>query len=190
MDIDCVVRAQRGDPDAFASLAAETYARFHRVAYTILRDRELALDATQHAMLAAWRQLPKLRDPERFEAWAYRLVVHACYAEGRKARRLLPNLAVVGDADPIAADDLSRIDDREQLERGFQRLPLEQRAVVVLHHLADLPLERVADALGIPVGTARSRLHRAMHGLRAALDADGRPPTPPGAAATSVEVTR
>ena len=190
MDIDLVVRAKRGDPEAFTSLAAETYGRFHRVAYGILRDRELALDATQQAMLNAWKQLPTLRDPGRFEAWAYRLLVHACYAEGKRARRWLPNISATDEAEPFASDELTTVADRDQLERGFRRLPLEQRAVVVLHHFADLPLERVAEALGIPVGTARSRLHRAMHGLRAALEADGRPPSSPGAAAAAVEVSR
>jgi RNA polymerase sigma-70 factor (ECF subfamily) len=190
MDIDLVVRAKQGDSEAFASLAAETYGRFHRVAFSILRDRELALDATQQAMLNAWKQLPSLRDPGRFEAWAYRLLVNACYAEGKRARRWLPSIAATEGVGLLAPDELTSVAHRDQLERGFRRLPLEQRAVVVLHHFADLPLEQVAESLGIPVGTARSRLHRAMHGLRAALEADSRPPSSPGAAAAAMEVSR
>ena len=193
MDVDLVLRAQRGDQEAFAGLAAQTYGRFHRVAYTILRDRELALDAVQAAMLAAWRQLPALRDPQRFDAWAYRLLVNACYAEGRKTRRWMPNILADEGPDVPAPDELTGVADRDQLDRGFRRLPIEQRAVVVLYYYVDLPLERVAEVLGIPAGTARSRLHRAMQTLRAALVADGRPPSPPSTTCSpqaSMEVSR
>jgi RNA polymerase sigma-70 factor (ECF subfamily) len=125
-------------------------------------------------LLASWQDLPKLRDPARFEAWAYRLLVRACYAEGRKERRWAPNLRLLPPDEPTATDGLSSVIDRDQLESAFRRLSLEHRVVVVLHHYLDLPLDRVAELLGVPVGTAYSRLHYAMRGLRAALDADAR----------------
>ena len=175
MHTDLVVRAQRGDKGAYALIAGETADRFLAVARRILRDLDLAEDATQQALLAIWQDLPQLRDPARFEAWSYRLLVRACYAEGRKERRWAPNLQLL-PADEAAADDhLSSVIDRDQLERGFRRLSLDHRTVVVLHHYLDLPLVRVAEIIGIPVGTAHSQLHHAMRALRAALDADLRP---------------
>ena len=176
MDTDLVTRAQRGDEDAFASLALAAGDRLHAVAHRILRDLDLAEDATQQALLSIWRDLPQLRDPARFDAWSYRLLVRACYAEGRKERRWTPHLRLLSSDEPMQLDGSSSVIDRDQLERGFRRLSIDHRAVVVLHHYLDWPLERVADALGIPAGTARSRLHHAMRGLRAALDADARPP--------------
>jgi RNA polymerase sigma-70 factor (ECF subfamily) len=175
MDSDLVVRAQRGDKAAYALLASGIADRFLAVARRILRDLDLAEDATQQALLTIWQDLPQLRDPARFEAWSYRLLVRACYAEGRKHRRWAPNLRVLPLDEPVTDDDLSSVVDRDQLERGFRRLSLDHRSVVVLHHYLDLPLDRVAEVLGIPVGTAHSRLHHAMRALRAALDADLRP---------------
>jgi RNA polymerase sigma-70 factor, ECF subfamily len=176
MDIDLVARAQRGDQGAYALVATEIADRFLAVARRILRDLDLAEDATQQALLATWQDLPLLRDPARFEAWSYRILVRACYAEARQTRRWAPNLRLLPADEASAVDDLSSVVDREQLDRGFRRLSLDHRAVVVLHHYLDLPLDRVAEILGIPVGTAHSRLHHAMRGLRAALDADARTP--------------
>ena len=174
MDTELVIRAQHGDEEAFASLAIAAGDRLHAVAHRILRDADLAEDATQQALLSIWRDLPLLRDPARFDAWSYRLLVRACYAEGRRKRRWAPNLRLL----PVDVPDPERFDlvvDRDQLERGFRRLSLEHRAVVVLHHYLDLSLDEVAETLGVPAGTVRSRLHHAMRGLRAALDADSRP---------------
>jgi len=176
MDIDLVTRAQRGDEEAFAILAVAAGNRLHAVAYRILRDTALAEDATQQALLAIWRDLPRLRDPARFDAWSYRLLVHACYAESRRTRRWTPNLVLIATTnEPAQADGSNSVVDRDQLERGFRRLTVDHRAVVVLHYYLDLPLDRVAEALDVPVATVRSRLHHAMRGLRAALDADARP---------------
>ena len=176
MDTELVTRAQRGDEEAFASLAVAAGDRLHAVAHRILRDIELAEDATQQALLAIWRDLPQLRDPARFDAWSYRLLVRACYAEGRKEHHWTPNMRLLASDEPMQADGSSNVADRDQLERGFRRLSIDHRAVVVLHHYLDMPLDEVAEALGIPAGTARSRFHHAMRGLRAALDADARPP--------------
>ena len=175
MDTDLVKRAQGGDQDAFAELANAIADRFLATSHRILSDVAMAEDATQQALFSIWQDLPQLRDPARFEAWSYRLLVRACYAEGRKQRRWAPNLRLLPVDRPVADDGLSSVVDRDQLERGFRRLSLDHRTVVVLHHYLDLPLERVAEICGIPVGTAHSRLHHAMRVLQAALDADSRP---------------
>ncbi len=177
MDTDLVIRAQNGDEEAFASLAVAAGDRLHAVAHRILRDIDLAEDATQQALLNVWRDLPQLRDPARFDAWSYRLLVRACYSEARRTHRWAPNLRLLPVDEAATTDDSNLVVDRDQLERGFRRLSIDHRAVVVLHQYLDLPLDRVADILGIPVGTAHSRLHHAMRGLRAALEADARPVT-------------
>ncbi len=175
MDTELIGRAQHGDEEAFASLAVAAGDRLHAVAHRILRDTDLAEDATQQALLNVWRDLPQLRDPARFDAWSYRLLVRACYAEGRRARQWTPNMRLLPSDEPMQADGSSAVVDRDQLERGFRRLSIDHRAVVVLHHYLDMPLDAVAETLGVPVGTVRSRLLHAMRGLRAALDADARP---------------
>ncbi len=175
MDVELVVRAQHGDKDAFASLAVACGDRLHAVAHRILRDIDLAEDATQQALLAIWRDLPQLRDPARFEAWSYRLLVRACYAEGGRNRLWAPNLRLLPTDEPAAADALSWVHDRDQLERGFRRLSIDHRTVIVLHHYLDLSIDEVAEVLGVPAATINSRLHHAMRALRAALDADLRP---------------
>ena len=134
----------------------------------------LAEDATQQALLTVWQDLPQLRDPARFDAWSYRILVRACYAEAKRTRRWTPNIHLLPADEPVAPDGLDSVVDRDQLERGFRRLSLDHRMVVVLHHYLDLPLDQVADIIGIPAGTVASRLHHAMRGLRAALDADAR----------------
>jgi RNA polymerase sigma-70 factor (ECF subfamily) len=176
MDLDLVIRAQRGDEEAFASLAVACGDRLHAVAHRILRDIDLAEDATQQALFAIWQNLPTLRDPARFDAWSYRLLVNACYSEGRRGRVWKPNLRVLYDDDQPAPDALREVHDRDQLERGFRRMSIDHRAVVVLHTYLGLTLEEVAEALGIRPGTARSRLHYAVRAMRAALEADERPP--------------
>jgi RNA polymerase sigma-70 factor, ECF subfamily len=175
MDINLVARAQDGDEEAFESLALAIGDRLHAVAHRILRDLDLAEDATQQALLSIWRDLPGLRDPTKFEGWAYRVLVRVCYMEGRRSRAWAPNLHLLPSDDPVQADGAKLVIDRDELERGFRRLSIDHRAVVVLHHYLDMPLDRVAEVLDIPPGTVRSRLHYAMRALRAALDADARP---------------
>ena len=174
MDTELVVRAQHGDEEAFASLAVAIGGRLNAVAHRILREVDLAEDATQQALLSIWRDLPQLREPARFEAWSYRLLVRACYAQGRAERRWPPTLRLLPTDESAGSDELHSVIDRDQLERGFRRLSIDHRAVVVLHHYLDLPLDAVAETLGVPIGTVRSRLHYAMRGLRAALEADAR----------------
>jgi len=154
--------------------------RLFAVAYRILRDHGLAEDALQQTLVTIWDELPRLRDPDRFEAWSYRVIVRTSIAQARRERRggpvvrLLPNDA---DADGLIArgpDEFGRIADRDQLERGFRRLTPDQRAILVLQHYNGLSLAEIADVLGIPIGTAGSRLHHASRALRAAIDADDR----------------
>ena len=170
-----VARAQGGDHDAFDLLVAQIVDRLYSIAYRILRNGPSAEDATQQALVSVWRELPRLRDPDRFDAWAYRILVHACYAESRRQKRWVPRLRWLGEDEPAAPDALGTIHDRDQLTHGFRRLSLDHRTVIVLHYFLDLPLDQVAGILGIPVGTAHSRLHHAMRGLRASLDADLQP---------------
>jgi RNA polymerase sigma-70 factor (ECF subfamily) len=186
MDTELVTRAQRGDQAAFAEIASATYGRLHSLAFGILRDRALAEDAVQQAMLEAWRNLPKLRDPARFEAWTYRLTVNACHAEAKRAKRWLPNMPIDTPIEPVAPDEIGPVADRELLDRGFRQLSVDQRAVLVLRHLVGLPLEEVAATLDIPPGTARSRLYRALQTMRASIDADTRPPTGGSAAMNEI----
>jgi RNA polymerase sigma-70 factor, ECF subfamily len=178
MDTDVVISAQRGDRSAFEALAMHHYARLQKAAIGILRDRHAAEDATQQALLNIWRDLRHLRDPLRFEGWSYRLLVRACYAEARRRPAWLPEPSVGPTDEPAGSDAYEVVIERDQLERGFQRLSMDHRAVVVLHHLLDLPIEQVAEALDIPIGTVKSRLSRAMEGLRSAIEADARAPSP------------
>ena len=174
MQRDLVERARRGDHDAFAGLASAAISRLDSAAWLILRDPDQAKDAVQNTLVRAWRDLPTLRDPDRFDQWLHRLLVRACIDEARRLRRhrVDTDLALT-DIHAIAGME-SAVADRDQLERGFLRLNPEMRAVIVLHHYLDLSLPDVAVTLAIPLGTAKSRLHRAIGLMRAALDADAR----------------
>lgn len=175
MDSKLVIQAQQGDKDAFARLAATLTASLLSVAHRILRDGGMAEDATQQALLNMWQRLPQLRDPGRFEAWSYRLLVRACYTEGRRAGRWAPALAILPAREPEVGDVAGAVLDRDQLERAFRRLSIDHRAVVVLRHYRHMSLEEVSAALNIPVGTVASRLHYALRELRSAMEADARP---------------
>ncbi len=167
-----VERAARGDQEAFASLASQSVNRCYALAYRIVRDQHRAQDVTQQALLSAWRELPTLRDLDRFDAWLSKIVVNACSVESRSDRRWNARVRVITNSLPTSPDVASSVVDRDALERAFRLLTPEHRAVVVLHHHKGYPLTEIAATLGIPVGTARSRLHYAVRQLRAALDAD------------------
>jgi RNA polymerase sigma-70 factor, ECF subfamily len=171
--LSLIDRARDGDRDAFGALAASSIDRLHAIAMRVVHDHSGAEDAVQSTLLKAWRDLPSLRDPARFDAWLYRLLLRACYDEARKQRAFVANISVVS-VEPGEPDGSRRFADRDQLDRAFRRLPVDQRAVIVLHHYEDLPLTEVADVLAIPVGTVRSRLHYALRTLRAAVEADER----------------
>ena len=168
--------ARSGDEEAFASLARSAGDRLLSVAYRILRDLGLAEDAVQQTLVTAWNELPGLRDIEKFDGWLYRLLVHACYREARRSRRWAANVRELTFDARAAADDTHTVVDRDQLDRAFGRLSPEQRAVFVFHHYVGLTQPEIAEQLGIPVGTVKSRLHYATGTLRAAVEADLRTP--------------
>jgi RNA polymerase sigma-70 factor (ECF subfamily) len=170
---ELVERARSGDREAFGLLAGGAVDRLYATARFILRDTELAEDATQDALVRAWRDLPSLRDVERFDAWLYRLVVRSCADVGRRRRRWRAEIAIVR-TEPSEPDRASELADRDQLERGLRRLTDDQQAILVLHFYAGLSPAETAAALDIPVGTAKSRLHYAIEALRAAIAADER----------------
>jgi RNA polymerase sigma-70 factor (ECF subfamily) len=167
-----VERARNGDDVAFSELVDLDGDRCYAIAYRILRDGERAQDAVQQAFLLAWRELPRLRDPERFEVWLHRLVVNACYEEFRRYRRWSANVRMLPVDGPAAADTTISIDERDALERAFRTLSPEHRAVAVLHHHAGVPLTSIAEITGVPLGTVKSRLHYATRILRGALATD------------------
>ena len=175
MDRDLVEQARGGDREAFTVLVHQVSDVLYSIAYRILRDPGLAEDALQNALVLAWRRIPKLRDPERFEAWIHRILVHACYDESQRARHWTATVRVLPIDGPSTPDGSDAVADRDELERAFRRLSIDQRAVFVLHHYLGLPLVEVAELLEIPAGTARSRLHYAIAGLRDALTADPEP---------------
>ncbi len=177
VDQGLVARAQGGDRDAFERVVNVSFDRCHAVAMRLLRDSQLAEDAVQQAMVSIWRDLPRLRDPSRYDAWSYKLLVRACYAECKRAPRWMPGIEGGSPSEPRTNGDYGAVIDRDQLERGFRRLSMDHRAVVVLHHYLDLPLDEVRRVLGVPTGTVKSRLHRALAEMRAALEADARPAT-------------
>jgi RNA polymerase sigma-70 factor (ECF subfamily) len=173
MQTALVERARSGDRDAFAVLALGAVDRLYAIARLVLRDADLAEDATQEALVRAWTGLPRLRDAERFDAWLYRLVVRSCADVGRSRRRWRSEVTLL-PRESAEPDGSSGLADRDQLERGLRRLNDAQRTILVLHFYVGLSSSETADALEIPVGTAKSRLHYAIDALRAALAAEER----------------
>lgn len=175
---DLVIRARGGDRDAFTELVSRSIGRLTAVARMILRDEYAAQDAVQDAFIEAWRSLPGLRDPDSYEAWLRRLLVRACFKGVRRTKRVeaVEIRLTPGDEPPIPGRERD-FAIHDQLERGLARIPADQRAVVVLVYYLDLPLADVAQTMGIPLGTTKSRLNRATQALRAALEADDRIPS-------------
>ena len=167
-----VEQAREGDEMAFTQLVDLDGDRCYAIAYRILRDVERAQDAVQQAFLLAWRELPRLRDPERFSPWLQRLLVNACYEEHRRRQRWTSRIRAMPVDGPVSSDPTVSVDDRDALDRAFLRLTAEHRAVFVLHHHAGLPLSDIAEIVGVPLGTVKSRLHHAIRSLRAAIVAD------------------
>jgi RNA polymerase sigma-70 factor (ECF subfamily) len=183
MDRILVERARHGDRDAYERLADSVARRLYLIAYRIVRDSDQADDAVQQTLVAIWRELPSLRDPDRFESWTYRLVVRFCLAESRRNRRSGFRMVALDEDVRDGADVLAGVVLHDELDRAFRTLSPEHRAVLVLRHYADLSTNEIADVLGIPAGTVGSRLHHATRAMRARLVADGRPAAVPGASA-------
>ena len=177
MDRDIVVRARAGDRDAFSMLATASIGRLNAVARLIVRDDGRAEDAVQDALVDAWLDLHALRDPDRFDAWLNRLLVHACQNVARRSgRQLRVEVPLLTTDSPFVADIQHTSAINDEIERGFRRLTIEQRSVLVLIYYLDLSIAEAASTLGVPVGTLKSRLNRALAALRASLEADARLP--------------
>ncbi len=173
-----VERAGRGDHDAFAELVRGAVTRLDQAARLILRDPELARDAVQDALIHAWHQLARLRDPDRFDAWLYRLTINACLDMDRRRRRRPIEVEITPLHDPSVADASAAFADRQLVDAAMRRLDVASRAIVVLHYFLGLPLTEVATTLGIPIGTVKSRLHRALGEMRADVLIDPVIPSP------------
>ena len=172
MDEELVRRAAHGDADAFDALARDRIDRLFAIAVRILQDHHDAEDAVQQALWTAWCDLPGLRDPARIDAWLYRLVVRASYRTGKTRRRRAAVIRILPAMEELPGlVDADEVTDRDALEQAFAALSTEHRAVVVLHHYLGLGLDEIAGVVGVPAGTARSRLHYALLKLRGALEA-------------------
>jgi RNA polymerase sigma-70 factor (ECF subfamily) len=167
-----VERARGGDRDAFEALVLAAAPRLDGAARLVLRDRELARDAVQEALIRAWRDLPGLRDPDRFDAWLHRLLMNAAIDEARRRRRRVIEVELASIVEP-ATDAAVDLADRDAVDRALARLAPESRALVVMHYYLGMPMPEAATCLGIRLGTAKSRLHRAIHLLRNAFGPDG-----------------
>ena len=175
MQRDLVIRAQAGDLDAFSALTAGLTVRLYKTARLILRNDDRAADAVQDALLQAWLDLRGLRDADRFDAWLHRLLVRACYLAAKRQRiRDVVEIQLSPDVGPDVSDVQRSTALHDQLARGFMRLSVDQRVVIVLHHYLGLSLLETADIVGVPLGTAQSRINRAALRMRAALEADDR----------------
>jgi RNA polymerase sigma-70 factor (ECF subfamily) len=175
---DLVDRAKRGDHDAFADLVDLRLLRLDAAARLIVRDPELARDAVQEALIRAWRDLPGLRDPDRFDGWLHRLTVNACLDLLRRRRRRAIEIELTPMDMPSATDPASSLADRDLVDRALARLDPGHRAVVALHYLLGMPLPEVASSLGIPLGTAKSRLHYSLAAMRATAAVEAMPIRP------------
>lgn len=176
MDRTVVERAQRGDREAYEALIRSSVDRLYAVACRIIGDVDRADDAVQQALVLMWRDLPALRDPGRFDGWAYRLVVRACLADLRRTRRVQIRGLVPDEVIAAAGDDHRTTELRDQLTRALGTLTAEHRTVIVLHHYVGLPVAEIADIVGQPAGTVASRIHYATRALRAAIEAGDRTP--------------
>jgi RNA polymerase sigma-70 factor (ECF subfamily) len=170
---ELVLLAREGDRDAFDLLMTAVIDHLYRIARLILRDFDSAEDAVQEALVRCWRDLPGLRDPDRFDAWLNRLLLNSVTDEARNRRRYVANVTVLR-IEPTQSDGASALADRDELARVFGRLSIDHRTMVVLHHYLGMTVDEAATTIGIPVGTAKSRLHYATGALRAALEADAR----------------
>ena len=170
---ELVRQARQGDRDAFDILLTDVVDHLYRIARLVLRDFDRAEDAVQEALVRCWRDLPNLREPDRFDAWLNRILMRAITDEARKKRGFVANVVQL-KVEPAVADSSGALADRDEIARVFERLSVEHRTIVVLHHYLGMTTDEAARTVGIPHGTAKSRLHYATEALRAALEADAR----------------
>jgi len=174
VDRDLVEAARRGDREAYADLIRIHGDRLYAIAQRILRDVDRTEDALQDALVIAWRDLPDLRDPDRFDYWIQRVLTNMCIEHARRDRRRYAKLEVLNLDDHVARDELAGLVDRDTVDRAFRRLKPDERAVLVLRHYLGYEPALIAEMLGLPGGTIRSRLHHAHRAMRAAIEADAR----------------
>lgn len=174
MNVELVERARAGDRDAFDTLASGVVDRLYAIAGLVLRDTDRAEDAVQETLVRCWRDLHSLREAARFDPWLHRLLMRAINDEFRTGRRHETRIRRL-HLEPSTGDESGSVAVREELDRGFQRLSPDHRAVIVLRLYLGLSVEETAAALGIRTGTAKSRLHYAVAAMRAALEAEARP---------------
>lgn len=174
MSVELVIRARAGDREAFDVLVEHWLARLVGAAGLILRDRGSAEDATQDALVRAWRDLPRLREPASFDSWLYRLLVRACQDQLRRERRQPLTVEWQPEHGPALGDSTAVVGDRDELDRGLRRLTGDQRTVLVLRYYVGLGDRQIAEVLRLPVGTVKSRTTRAISALRAELEAETR----------------
>jgi len=174
VDRELVIAAQHGDQVAFVDLLRGRVDRLFSIARRILRDVDRAEDALQDALVIAWRDLPDLRDPDRFDFWVQRLLANMCIEHARRDRRRYARLQSLPLDGPSAPDELMGVVDRDLVDRAFRRLTPEERTILVLRHYLGYEPSVIADVLGVPGGTIRSRLHHAQRAMRAAIEADAR----------------
>lgn len=180
-----VERASTGDARAFDALIATRVDRCYRLAYTILGNPSDAADATQEAFVSAWRQLPRLRDRGSFDGWLNRIVANAARMSRRsRSRRVEVRAGTIlplddGDtarspepADARAGQEIESIANADAIGRAFDRLAERDRLILVLHYVEERPVAEIASSLGIPVGTAKWRLHRARAALEQAMETE------------------
>lgn len=178
MQQELVLRAKNGDHGAFDALVRPEIDRLYGLAGLLLSDRSRAEDAVQEGLLRAWRDLPKLRDPDRFGAWLRRLVVNASYDEGRRLGRRRGEVELKAHHDrATSADATDGLLDRDELVQAFRRLKKDERTVIALRYYLDLSTADAASSLGIREVTYRSKLRRALRTLDAAMAADARTAT-------------
>jgi RNA polymerase sigma-70 factor (ECF subfamily) len=169
-----VVLVQGGDQRAFEALATADYPRLYRVAFGVMGDHPSAEDVTQQALLDIWRDIRRLADPDKYEAWSYRLLVRVCYAEAKRQPKWTSSDDIPPAHEPRAVDAHHAVADRDQLERGLQQLSMDHRIVLALRHLLGMTPDEVAATLGISRWTVYKRLQAATVAMRSALEADAR----------------
>lgn len=174
VQVELIERAQNGDRDAFSALVRDRLPRLYGVAGLITGSRDAADDAVQETLLKAWRDLPRLREPDRFDAWLHRLLVNACHDHGRRLRRRKAETPLLDVHQGSISDAAQLVADRDELDGAFRRLDGQERAVIVLRHYLGLSTAEAAAALGMREGTLKSKLHRAMNAMSAAIAAERR----------------
>jgi RNA polymerase sigma-70 factor (ECF subfamily) len=174
IDPERVARARSGDASAFEALVEARVGPMTRTAMAILGREDEARDAVQDALVTAWRELASLRDPDAFDAWLTRILVNRCRRGlrrvGMRRVREIPAELLTEAQAPRSPDVAAGVVDRRALERAFDRLTVEERTLLVLHHLDGRSLASIAAILRIPEGTAKSRLFGARRALERAMD--------------------